>query len=95
VPFPLPDAPEVTISHDALLTVVQGHPAEAVTGRAPFPMSDATKVLGGLRLKEHPPTIVVGSAVLAVADPPSETLTWFVTWGGAFEATLTVTVIGG
>ena len=39
--------------------------------------------------------IVEGSLELAVTDPPPETLTWFVTVGGAPPPTLTLTVIGG
>ena len=38
--------------------------------------------------------IVVGSEAEAAADPPPETLAWFVTLVGAFAATFTVTVIG-
>ncbi len=39
--------------------------------------------------------IVVESVVLALAEPPPETVT-LLTWGVvAFEVTLTVTVIGG
>jgi hypothetical protein len=50
VPLPLPDTPEVTVSHESLLTAVQEHPAEAVTERVPVPLLNAAKALAGLRL---------------------------------------------
>jgi hypothetical protein len=39
--------------------------------------------------------IVVASLALALAAPPPDTLTWLITWDGAFAATFTVTVIAG
>ena len=36
-PGPDPDAPPVTVIHDALLPAVQAHPAPAVTVPAPLP----------------------------------------------------------
>src|SRR5258707_556963 len=41
------------------------------------------------------PATVVGSVVLAVADPPPDTLTEFTCGVAAFAATFTSTVIGG
>ena len=37
VPLPVPLAPEVTVSHDALLTAVHAHPAPAVNVTLPVP----------------------------------------------------------
>lgn len=48
VPFPLPDAPAVTVNHDALLlTPVHEHPAGAVTVVEPLPPPAATAWLAG------------------------------------------------
>jgi hypothetical protein len=74
VPFPLLDTPEVTVSHEALLTAVQKHPTEAVTERVPVPMLNATKALAGLRLYEHPTgtpacvTVKVWPAMVSVPE---------------------------
>ena len=48
VPFPLPLAPLVTVSHDVLLlTPVHEHPAGAVTVVEPLPPPAATDWLAG------------------------------------------------
>ena len=39
--------------------------------------------------------MVVGSEAAAVTEPPPDTLAWFVTCDGAFDATLTVAVMAG
>jgi hypothetical protein len=42
VPFPLPLAPDVTVSHDAELVAVHAHPLGAVTVMAPLPPAAGT-----------------------------------------------------
>jgi len=47
VPFPLPEAPAVTVIHDALLAAVQPHPVGAVTSIAvPPALLAIEKVVG-------------------------------------------------
>src|ERR1035438_3732188 len=41
------------------------------------------------------PTTIVRSPMLAGPDPPPDTLTWFVNWDDASDATFTVTMIAG
>ena len=47
VPLPDPDAPDVTVSHDALLAAVQPQPVPDVTATAPLPAVAAVEMLDG------------------------------------------------
>jgi len=40
LPLPLPDAPDVTVIHDALLVAVQAHAVLAVTDDEPLPPAE-------------------------------------------------------
>ena len=53
VPFPLPLAPEVTVTHAAELVAVHGHPDEAVTEKLPVPPLAATDWLVGDNVYVH------------------------------------------
>lgn len=46
--MPLPDAPAVTVSHDALLVADQVHPATAVTATDPVDAAPAIETLVGV-----------------------------------------------
>jgi hypothetical protein len=47
VPFPVPLAPEVTVTNAALLTAVQGHVEVVVTAMLPVPPVSVNDWLGG------------------------------------------------
>ena len=47
VPLPLPDAPELTVSQDALLVAVQGHAVVAVTVTLKLPPAEVADWLVG------------------------------------------------
>ena len=53
VPLPLPWAPVVTASHDALLDAVHGHVAAAVTDNVPVPPSFPIDPSPGVMLYVH------------------------------------------
>ena len=46
-PFPLPEAPAVTVSHASLLVADHEHPAAAVTAEVPLPPADGIVALTG------------------------------------------------
>ena len=50
VPLPLPDAPEVMVIHDALLTAFQAQPVAEVTSSVPLSALAVALVVPGLRL---------------------------------------------
>jgi hypothetical protein len=50
VPLPEPEAPPVTVSHDALLAAVQAHALVAVTAMLAEPPEDVRLVEAGDRL---------------------------------------------
>jgi hypothetical protein len=52
-PLPLPDAPDVIVSHVALLVLVQVQPAGDVTVTVPVPPVDATDCEVGEMLEVH------------------------------------------
>ncbi len=47
-PLPEPLAPEVTVTHAAVLLAVQLHPSPAVTATVPLPPAAASDASGGL-----------------------------------------------
>jgi hypothetical protein len=71
VPFPVPVAPEVTVSHCALLAAVHVQPGPAVTATVPVPPPAAMLVLSGTIVTEPPLawfSVKVWSAIVNVAD---------------------------
>jgi hypothetical protein len=52
--LPLPEAPEMTVIHVALLTAVHPQPAEAVTGTVPLPPAAAAVALEGFSDDKQP-----------------------------------------
>ena len=86
VPFPLPDAPAVTVIHESLLTAVHAHDVVAVTVTEAAPPAEEADRLVGAMLKEHdaadwvtvndlPPAVIVADrlapAVLAATLYPT------------------------
>ena len=70
VPLPLPFAPAVTVSHDALLLAVHGHPSPAVTATLPEPPADGTLAAVGAIEIEHPlPCVTVTCAPATLMVP--------------------------
>jgi hypothetical protein len=71
VPFPVPVAPDVTLSHCALLAAVHVQPGPAVTATVPVPPPAAMLVLSGTIVTEQPLawlSVNVWSAIVSVAD---------------------------
>ena len=72
-PFPVPVAPSVIESHDALLVDVQPHPAGAETFTDPFPPAAGTFWLGADSENEHPlPWVTVNVLSATETDPARE-----------------------
>ncbi len=70
VPLPLPFAPDVTVSHDALLLAVHGHPSAVVTATLPEPPADGTLAAVGAIEMEHPlPCVTVTCAPATLMLP--------------------------
>jgi hypothetical protein len=65
VPLPLPDAPAVTVIHEALLTAVHAHDVVAVTDTLTAPPLEVADWLVGEMLKEHD-----AAACVTVKDLP-------------------------
>jgi hypothetical protein len=65
VPPPLPLAPDVTVSQDALLVAVHGHPAPVVTVTLPVPPAAGTLALvGAIEMEQPLPCVTV------IVEPP-------------------------
>lgn len=70
VPLPLPFAPDVTVSHDALLLAVHEHPSAVVTVTLPEPPADGTLAAVGAIEMEHPlPCVTVTCAPATLMLP--------------------------
>jgi hypothetical protein len=70
VPLPLPFAPAVTVSQDALLLAVHGQPSPAVTATLPEPPADGTLAAVGAIEIEHPlPCVTVTCAPATLMVP--------------------------
>ena len=69
-PLPLPFAPAVTVSHEALLLAVHGHPSPAVTATLPEPPADGTFAAVGAIEIEHPLPCVTVTCVPATLMVP-------------------------
>ena len=69
VPFPEPDAPEVTTIHETELTAVQVHPAPAATATDPLPPDIPIVRSRGVSTIVHP-----DSCVTVTVRPPTETV---------------------
>ena len=50
VPFPLPEVPEVTVSHDALLLAVHAQPVGTVTATLLLPAAAVSDALVGAKV---------------------------------------------
>jgi hypothetical protein len=61
VPFPVPLAPEVIVSHASALDAVQAHPAAIVTAVELLPAPAVSDALVGLNVATHEPVWVTVS----------------------------------
>jgi hypothetical protein len=76
VPLPEPEAPPVTVSHDALLVAVQVQPAGACIAKLPEPPAVAAVAEPGESAKEHevPASVTVKVLPAIVTVPVRELL---------------------
>ena len=74
VPLPLPEAPLVTVIHDAALPAVQAQPAAAVTDTVPVRFPDVTDRLAGEIVNVQPAACEIENVCPAIVSVPVRTV---------------------